>query len=330
LKQLDSAEKTSGFAREISKTSETETVIAEIEVDEDVVVAEAVVSTVDLPEITPGRSRHHRGSPMVRVIFIATEPCPEKQTRTFLQGRVMGEGVGDDSAPLLSLAVVPVQLHLAAHLLPDREELHAAIHPANAAAVVLQSIGTPNDLPNPKEVNADAAIHHPTREDAHHLQSVDETRALLPSQDAIAHVHHLELDSMAEMAGLACPHHAVDVPLHSPKTDRQSVLMLSRIVTPLTYADPIAAVVDNVLEAAPEMPVDVRHLWVEHVRANDTRPRDMMYHPRKATTIVERAVPVLQRRWVLILNVSRQFVQAHTSLVSVLLCTHRIRARSNV
>jgi hypothetical protein len=238
----------------------------------------------------------------------------------------MGGGTGDDSAPLLSLA----QLHLAAHLLPDRGGLHAVIPLANAAAVVLRSIATPNDLPSPREVNAGAAIHHPTLEDAHHLQSVDETRALLPSQDAIAHVHHLELDSMAEMAGLACPHHAVDVPLHSPKTDRQSVLMLSRIVTPLTYADCIAAAVDNVLEAAPEMPVDVRHLWVERVGPNDTRPRDMMHRPRKATTIIERAVPVQQRRWVLILNVSRQFVQAHTSLVSILLCTHRVQARLDV
>jgi hypothetical protein len=83
LKQLDSVEKTNGFARETSKTSETETAIAEIEVDEDVVAVEAVVSTVELPEITPGRSRHHQDSPMFRVISTATEPCPERQTRTF-------------------------------------------------------------------------------------------------------------------------------------------------------------------------------------------------------------------------------------------------------
>jgi hypothetical protein len=83
-------------------------------------------------------------------------------------------------------------------------------------------MGIPNDLPRAKEVNVDAVMHHPTREDAHHLQSVEEIRALLPNQDATAHVHHLELDSaaMTEMARPACHHHAVDVPLHSPKIDR--------------------------------------------------------------------------------------------------------------
>jgi hypothetical protein len=105
-------------------------------------------------------------------------------------------------------------------------------------------------------------MHHLIREDAHHLQSVEETRALLLNQDAIAHVHHQDLDPavMIEMAKLACLHHAVDVPLHSPKIDRPSVLILSRTVTPLVHADPIAAAVDNVLEAAPAMPRGVRHL----------------------------------------------------------------------
>jgi hypothetical protein len=122
-------------------------------------------------------------------------------------------------------------------------------------------MGPPNDLSRPNEVNADAVMHRPTREDAHHLQSAEGIRALLPDQDVTAHVHHLELDSgaMTEMTRLAYLHHAVDVPLHFPKTDRRSVLMVSRTVTRLTYADPIAAAVDNVLETALEMHADVRH-----------------------------------------------------------------------
>jgi hypothetical protein len=261
LKQLASVEKTKGLVREISKTSETETAIAEIEVDKDVVAAEAVVSTVDPPGIIPDRSHRHQGSPMVPTISIVTDLHLERLTRTFRQGKAAGEGAEDVNAPRLSLAAVLVQRHLAVHLLSDREDLHAVTPQVNAVAVVLLSMGTLNDLLRAKEVNADAVMHHPTREDAHHLQSVEEIRALLLNQDATAHVHHLELDSaaMTEMARPAYLHHAVDVPLHFPKIGRRSVLMVSRTVTQLTHADPIAAAVDNVLETAPEMPAGVRH-----------------------------------------------------------------------
>jgi hypothetical protein len=231
-------------------------------VDEDVVVAGAAVSTVDLPEITPDRSRHRPDNPMVGATSIATDPCQGKQTLTFRQGRAMDEGAEDDSAPPLSLAVVLAQHHLALHLLPHREGLHAVTPQVNTAAVVLQSIGPRNAPRNPTEENAGAVMHRLIREDAHHPQSEEETQALLPNQDAIAHVHHQDLDqaAMIEMARLASLHHAVDAPLRSPKTDRPSVLILSRTVTPLVHADPIAAAVDNVLEAAPEMPRGVRHL----------------------------------------------------------------------
>jgi hypothetical protein len=106
-------------------------------VDEDVVVAGAAVSTVDLPETTPDRSRHLPDNPMVGTISIVTDPCQGKQTLTFQSGRAMDEGVEDDSAPPLSLAVVPAQRHLAVHLLPHREGLHAVTPRVNAAAVAL-------------------------------------------------------------------------------------------------------------------------------------------------------------------------------------------------
>lgn len=261
MKQLDNAEKTKGFVREIWRISVTEIAIAEIEVDEDVAVAEAVVLIVDLLWITPGRHRHHLDNPMVGVTSIAADPCPEKQTRTSQLERAVGEEAEDDHAPLLSLAVVPVQRRLAVHLL-DHEELHAETPQVNVAAVVLQSPGTPKDPSIPKEENVGVVRHRLIRGDVHHLQSVEETRALLPDQDAIAHVHLLEPDlaAMTEMAMLACPHHAVDVPLHTPKIDRQSVLTLSRIVTPLLHADPIAAVVENVLETALKIAAGARRL----------------------------------------------------------------------
>ncbi|KAI4730771.1 hypothetical protein E4T49_01237 [Aureobasidium sp. EXF-10728] len=47
---------------------------------------------------------------------------------------------------------------------------------------------------SPHEENAGTEIRHPIREDIHHLQSVEETQTLLRNQDAIAHVHLLELD----------------------------------------------------------------------------------------------------------------------------------------
>lgn len=230
--------------------------------DEDVVMAEAVVSIVDLLGVTPGRHRHHPDNPTVGVTSIAADPCPGKQTPTFQLERAVGEEAGDDHAPPLSLVIVPVQRHLAVHLLLDHEELHAETLRVNVAAVVLQSPGTPKGPSILKEENVGAVKHRLIREDAHHLQSVEETQALLRDQDAIAHVHHLEPDlaTLTEMAMLACPHHAVDVPLHTPKIDRQSVLTLSRIVTPPIHADPVAVVVENVLETALKMLAGVRRL----------------------------------------------------------------------
>jgi hypothetical protein len=137
LKQLDSVEKTKGFVRETSRIFETETAIVEIEVDKDVVAAEAVVSTLDPPEIIPGRSHHHQDSPMVPTTSIVADLRLERLTRTFRQGRAAGEGAEDVNAPHLSLAAVPVRRHLAVHLLSDREELHAVTPQVNAAAVVL-------------------------------------------------------------------------------------------------------------------------------------------------------------------------------------------------
>ena len=119
------------------RTSETETAIVEIEVDQDVVAAEAVVSTVDLPEIIPGRSHRHEDSPMVPSISIVADLRLERLIRTFRQGRAVDEGMADVNAPRLSLAAVLVQPHLAVHLLSGREELHAVTLQANAAAVVL-------------------------------------------------------------------------------------------------------------------------------------------------------------------------------------------------
>jgi hypothetical protein len=137
LKQLVNVEKTSEFVREISRISETETAIVEIEVDKDVVAAEAVVSTVEPPEIIPGRSHHHQGIPMVPTTFIVTDLRLERLTRTFRPGRAAGEGAEDVSALVQSLAAVLVQRHLAVHLLSDREGLHAATPQVNAVAVVL-------------------------------------------------------------------------------------------------------------------------------------------------------------------------------------------------
>ncbi|KAG9949118.1 hypothetical protein KCU85_g4623, partial [Aureobasidium melanogenum] len=64
----------------------------------------------------------------------------------------------------------------------------------SAAAVVLQSIGTPNDPLNLHEESAGTVIHRPIHEGAHHLQSAEEIPAHLPGPDAIGHAHLLELD----------------------------------------------------------------------------------------------------------------------------------------
>lgn len=294
---------------------------------------EAVVSIADLPlGITPGRRRHHPDNPMVAATSIAADPCPEKQTLMSQPERAMGEEAGDDHVPPLSLAVVPVQRRLAAHLLLDHEELHAETPQVNVAAVVLQSTGTPKDPSISREENAGAVRYRPIREDAHHLQSAEETRALLPNQDVIAHVHHLEADlaTMTEMAMLACPHHAVDVPLHTPKIDRESVLTSSRIVTPLIHADPIAAAVENVLETALKIPVGVRCLRAKYVRAERCHPKSTKLHPGETMKAMGRAALVQQRRWVSIPSVAGQLFRAYIPLASILLYTHRAQAKLDV
>jgi hypothetical protein len=116
------------------------------------------------------------------------------------------------------------------------------------------------------------------------------------------------------MARIAYPHHAADVPVHFPKIGRQSVLMLSRTVTPpIHHADHIVAAADNVLEAARVTLGGVQLLQARHVRASDTHLRRMSSRIRTPTKW-KRAALVQQRRWVSILNVSRHFVRAHLSL----------------
>ncbi|KAH0109696.1 hypothetical protein KCU66_g12885, partial [Aureobasidium melanogenum] len=194
LKQLDSAGKMRGSARESWKAFVTETAIAEIEVEEDEAVVEAAISAIDLPGTIPGRSRHQLDRLTARVITIATGLYPEKQTLTCPRERAVGEGVGDASVPPLSRTVVLARHRLIVHLHLAREELHGVIPQVSAAAVVLQSIGIQNDPLILHEESAGTVNRRPIHEDAHHLQSVEEIQAHLPGQDAIAHVHLLELD----------------------------------------------------------------------------------------------------------------------------------------
>ncbi|KAG9920707.1 hypothetical protein KCU96_g11346, partial [Aureobasidium melanogenum] len=83
---------------------------------------------------------------------------------------------------------------LVVHPRPVREELHGVTPQVSAVAVVLQSIGMQNDPLILHEESAGTVNRRPIHEDAHHLQSVEEIQAHLPGQDAIAHVHLLELD----------------------------------------------------------------------------------------------------------------------------------------
>lgn len=109
---------------------------------------------------------------------------------------------------------------------------------------------------------------------------------------------------MIEMARIVYLHHAADVPLHSLMIGRQSVLMLSRIVTPPIHADHIVAAVDNVLEPAREMLGGVRFRRAKLVRANDTRLSRTRSRLGRTMANRERAALVPQRRWVSVLNVS--------------------------
>lgn len=168
--------------------------IAGIEVGEDEVVVEAAISTVDPLGTFPGRKHRQLDRLTVRVISIATGLCSEKQTLTCPRERAVGEGVGDASAPPLSRTVVLARHRLVVRLHPAREELHGVTPQVSAAAVVLQSIGTPNDPLNLHEESAGTVIHRPIHEGAHHLQSAEEIPAHLPGPDAIGHAHLLELD----------------------------------------------------------------------------------------------------------------------------------------
>lgn len=125
------------FARESWRAFATVTAIAEIEVEEDEAVVEAAISTAELPGTILGRTRHQSDLHMARVISIATDLCPEKQTLTCPRERAVGEGVGDASAPVLSHTVVLDQPRLVVHLRPDHEGLYGATPRVSAVAVVL-------------------------------------------------------------------------------------------------------------------------------------------------------------------------------------------------